>query len=417
MKKFITRTIQIALTALLPLIFFAITTSMHAATVEAAGAGYWHTNGNQIVDENNLPVRIAGVNWFGMETSSYAPHGLGTRDYKDMLNQIKAQGYNTLRLPYSNQLFDAASVPNGIDFSNGKNADLVGQSGLGIMDKVIAYAGKIGLRVILDQHRPDSGAQSALWYTSAYPEQRWIGDWQMLAQHYAHNPTVIGADLHNEPRASACWGCGDVTVDWRLAAERGGNAILTVNPNWLIFVQGNECYGPGGITSGPSVSCTWWGGNLKGAASFPVRLNVPNRLVYSVHEYPASVYPQSWFSAPDYPNNLPARWDSFWGYLYKDATAPVWVGEFGTTLQTNSDRQWLDALTRYMGVSGAWINWTFWSWNPDSGDTGGILKQDWLTIDTDKQAYLAGGVDATGGRHTSILFGLDSDTIFPPSIK
>ena len=114
MKKFITRTIQIALTALLPLIFFAITTSMHAATVEAAGAGYWHTNGNQIVDENNLPVRIAGVNWFGMETSSYAPHGLGTRDYKDMLNQIKAQGYNTLRLPYSNQLFDAASVPNGI---------------------------------------------------------------------------------------------------------------------------------------------------------------------------------------------------------------------------------------------------------------------------------------------------------------
>ena len=39
------------------------------------------------------------------------------------------------------------------------------------MDKIVGYAGPIGLRVILDRHRPDAGAQSALWYTSRYPRR------------------------------------------------------------------------------------------------------------------------------------------------------------------------------------------------------------------------------------------------------
>ena len=74
---------------------------------------------------------------------------------------------------------------------------------------------------------------------------------------------VIGADLHNEPHAPACWGCGDKALDWRLAAERAGNAILAVNPNWLIFVEGVNCYGPGGTTTnlsatGGAAICKGW---------------------------------------------------------------------------------------------------------------------------------------------------------------
>src|SRR5688572_29984637 len=84
--------------------------------VMAAGAGFWHTSGNKILDSNNQQLRIAGINWFGMETANYAPHGLWSRDYHEMLDQIKANGYNTIRLPYSSQLFDAASSPTGISF-------------------------------------------------------------------------------------------------------------------------------------------------------------------------------------------------------------------------------------------------------------------------------------------------------------
>lgn len=375
----------IALTLVIPslLLSFIVFQPHQARAQSNAGAGYWHTNGSQIYDSNNQAVRITGINWFGFETANYVAHGLWTRNYQDMLNQIASLGYNTIRLPFSNQLFDASSAPNSIDYN--KNPDLQGLTSLQIMDKIINYGGSIGLKFILDQHRPDSGAQSALWYTSQYPESRWLSDWEMLARHYMGNTAVIGADLHNEPHSPACWGCGDPTVDWRLAAERGGNAVLAINPNWLIFVEGVDCWGPGGATSG---DCYWWGGNLEGVASYPVQLNVANRLVYSAHDYPLDVANQSWFSASNYPNNLPGIWDKFWGYIAKQNIAPVWLGEFGTLLDDTSDQQWFSTMTSYLGKGATGINWTYWSWNPDSGDTGGILEDDWTTVNTAKQAYL-----------------------------
>ena len=363
----------IASTTAALLTFVALTTSAAAAL----GAGYWHTNGHKIEDSANQPIRIAGINWFGLETSNFAPHGLWVRGYRSMLDQIKTEGYNTIRLPYSNQLFDAGSTPNGIDFA--QNPDLAGLTGVQIMDKIIAYAGDIGLRILLDRHRPDASGQSELWYTASCDEACWIRDWTMLAARYAGNTTVIGADLHNEPHGAACWGCGDLAKDWRLAAERAGNAILAVNPDWLIVVEGVESYGGQNY---------WWGGNLAGAGVAPVRLNVANRLVYSAHDYPASVYPQSWFSAPNYPANLPALWDATWGYLHKTNAAPVLVGEFGTNLATMSDEQWLTALASYLGTGADGIHWTFWAWNPNSGDTGGLLNDDWQTINQAKQAKL-----------------------------
>lgn len=362
------------------------------ATVQVTGAqgmvGALHTQGNQILDATGKPVKIAGVNWFGFESPNYAPHGLWARGYKDMMNQMVQLGFNTIRLPFSDQLFDPGSVPNGIDFS--KNPDLKGLTGLQIMDKIVDYAGQIGLRIILDHHRSDAGAGtegSGLWYTSAYPQSRWIADWTMLAARYAGNPTVIGADLHNEPHGPATWGSGDPATDWRLAAEAAGNAILAKNPNWLLFVEGVE--------NGPSGS-TWWGGNLSNAGKYPVVFNVPNRLVYSPHDYPASVFPQTWFSDPTYPNNLPAVWNKNWGYLFQQNIAPVWVGEFGTKLQTTSDKQWLSSLVKYLGgdfnldnksdltPGELGISWTYWAWNPNSGDTGGILADDWTTVNQDK---------------------------------
>lgn len=342
---------------------------------QAAGAGYWHTSGKQILDANGEPVRIAGVNWFGMETSSYAPHGLWARNYKEMLDQIKSLGFNTVRLPFSNQMLDAGSRPNGMDLT--RNPELQDLTGLEVMDRVITHAGRIGLKIILDRHRPDSGGQSQLWYTSNYPESRWIADWKMLAARYKGDATVIGFDLHNEPRSPACWGCGEASLDWRLAAQRAGNAILAVNPNLLIIVEGVELH---------ANASYWWGGNLKGVAEAPVLLDVANRVVYSPHDYPASIFAQTWFAAPDYPANLPSVWDSYWGYIARKETAPVLIGEFGARLDSESDKKWFDKIVTYLGTAG--IHWTFWSWNPNSQDTGGLLMDDWSTVDQRKMIKL-----------------------------
>jgi aryl-phospho-beta-D-glucosidase BglC (GH1 family) len=324
-------------------------------------------------------VRLTGLSWFGFETSNFAPHGLWSRSMSSMLDQIKTLGFNTIRVPYTNQMFDAASTPNGIDFN--QNPDLQGLTALQILDKLVAGAESRGLRIILDRHRPDASAQSPLWYTSGTSEQRWLDDWTMLATRYKGRSTVVGADLHNEPHGTATWGDGNMSTDWRLAAERGGNAVLTANPDLLIIVEGVEV--AGGQTY-------WWGGNLRNAGASPVRLNVANRLVYSPHDYPASVYAQTWFSDPTYPKNLPAVWDAAWGYLASSGTAPIWIGEFGTKNQTTSDQQWFSGMVTYATQKG--MSFSFWCLNPDSGDTGGILQDDWKTVNTDKMTVLTPGL-------------------------
>jgi endoglucanase len=88
-----------------------------------------------------------------------------------------------------------------------------------------------------------------------------------------------------------------------------------------------------------------------------------------------------------------------WGYIYQQNIAPVWVGEFGTKLVDPKDAPWLKALTAYMGgdfnnngtsdlaPGNKGISWTYWSWNPNSGDTGGILADDWTTVNTASQCH------------------------------
>ena len=340
--------------------------------------GPLYAQDGMLVDMAGCMVHVAGVNWFGFETASFAPHGLNVRNYQSMLDQIAKLGFNTIRLPYSNQLFDPASQPTDINYD--VNPDLRGLRGLALMDKIIAAAGQRGLWVILDQHRPNAYAQSDLWYTDKLSEAQWVKDWVMLARHYRGNATVIGADLHNEPHGPATWGDGNPHTDWRLAAERAGNAVLAANPDWLIIVEGIEQY---------NGDYTWWGANLMGAQQFPVRLSQPDKLVYSAHEYGPEIYFQRWFRSPHLQRSLTETWQSHWAYLQHEGVAPVLLGEFGgRSMGSDVAGRWQRDLVRYVKTYD--INYTYWSWTPDSGDTGGILKDDWKTIDPSKRPILPG---------------------------
>jgi endoglucanase len=338
----------------------------------------FHTCGSHILDQNGQPVEITGVSWFGMETGTYAPHGLWTRNWKAMLDQIAALGFNTIRVPFSDEALEPGRLAQSINYE--LNPDLKGKSSLELLDTLIQGASERGLKLILDRHRPTSQAQSELWYTESVSEEQWVANWVMLAQRYNGNPAVLGVDLHNEPRGPATWGSEDAATDWRLAAERAGNAILEVNPYLLIFVQGVERYGD---------DWYWWGGNVAGARSAPVRLNVPGRVVYSPHDYGPGVYWQPWFGAQDFPSNLPAIWDTHWGYLAREQIAPVVLGEFGgRSVGSDPEGVWQRVLLDYTQQQG--IGWLNWSFNPDSSDTGGLLSDDWLTVEEEKAQLYRG---------------------------
>ena len=398
----------------------ALLLALFAPSAWAQGAGYWHTSGNKILDSNGTEVRIAGVNWYGFETSNYLINGLWAQDYKTILNTIKSLGYNVIRIPFSNQMVESDPVPsNYTTYAGGvpANTALVGQTSLEDMDTIISYAGSIGLRVILDNHRSEAGNSNeanGLWYTSAYPQANWIADWKTMATRYSAstftidgNPTVIGMDLRNEPHLIAngaytggCWtgdtetngaytGCPAslTSQNWPVAAEAAGNAVLAINPKLLIFVEGNDCY---------DGSCDWQGGNLAGVATNPVVLSVSGQLVYSPHDYGPNLYAQPWFTSSTTDASLEAIWNKYWEYISAAGTAPVWVGEFGTdntstdiqNTAAGSQGQWFEDLVAYLQANPA-LNWTYWALNGE--DSYALLDSNYdaAPVSSLKQSMLA----------------------------
>ncbi|NMF64457.1 cellulase family glycosylhydrolase [Brasilonema octagenarum] len=341
------------------------------------------TRGAKIIDAKGRQVLLRGVNWFGMETETHVPHGLWKRNYKEILAQIKTLGYNLIRLPYSVQALLSPNI-SGIDFSIGSNQELEGKTPIEVMDLIIEEAESQGLLVLLDSHCLSDKRIAELWYEDNFTEADWINTWTMLANRYKNQTNVIGGDLKNEPHGKASWGTDDLATDWRLAAERAGNAILEVNPNWLIVVEGVEKNVPT-----QKLPNHWHGGNLEGVKRYPVRLSRRNKLVYSPHEYGPGVAEQSWFSDRKFPKDLINRWQIGFHYISSQNLAPIFVGEFGgRKVDTNSKEGiWQNEFVQY--IKHKQLSFAYWSFNPNSSDTGGILLDDWQNIDIPKQQLLS----------------------------
>ncbi len=325
--------------------------------------GYLSTHGNQIVSNSTgADVRIAAINWFGMEVGGL-PTGLQSSSYTTMMNQMKANGFNTIRLAYSDQ---------GLTDISGNwaaNPALAGKSGLQIMDAIVSYAGQIGMKVILDHHRSADGSAgnaNGLWYDPSYivnghaqTQQDWINGLVSLSEHYAGNSTVVGMDLANEPFAGQ-WGGGG-SNDWVGAATLAGNAIAAANPNLLIIVEGTYSYG-GALTE--------YGENLMGVATTQVLLTNPNKVVYSPHVYPYSIVPYPAGTASEQMSYLTQTF----GYIYQNNIAPLFVGEYGSS-NSAADLAWESTLAAYLnnpgGVpsGGQGISSAYWAWSISSGSS------------------------------------------------
>jgi endoglucanase len=299
-------------------------------------------------------------------------------------------------------------VPQNLAFTNNTgpiNTDLEGLNALQDLQKIVNYAGEVGLKVILDDHRSEAGESAeanGLWYTGTYTSQDWVNDWVKLATMFAGDPTVVGFDLRNEPHTpagdtyaeGATWGTGDPDTDIRLAYEQAGDAILAVDPGALIFCEGISENPNSSAASG--YDATWWGGDLAEAGQYPVGLSSPGHVVYSAHDYGPDLFQQTWFNSSTTPASLDAVWNQFWGYLYTDDTAPVWVGEFGTDNSSadidattpGSQGQWFESLVAYLTANPS-MGWTYWALNGE--DSYDLLDSNYdpTPVSALKQSLLA----------------------------
>ena len=424
---------------------------MNVAAADDTNDDWLHCEGSRIFDKDDKEVWLTGANWFGFNCSENCAHGLYAADVDDMLSTIADHGINVLRFPISTTLLKSwmdgkPHAVSSVQASYTPPKDEVGEDGkvtpagyytninkdfvlddgktvknsMEIFDIIMQKCKKYGLKAFIDIHSPDennSGHDYELWYGKAGITTK---DWQdtlvWLAKKYANDDTLIGYDLKNEPHGKreckeggcpstiAKWDGSKDENNWAYAATQCAEAILDVNPNALIFIEGIEQYPmteKGYDFDTPDVwepktedekrwYGAWWGGNLRGVKDYPIKMSTPekqSKIVYSPHDYGPSVYPQTWFDKTFTEETLlDDYWRGTWAYINEQDIAPLLIGEWGGFVDGTKNQKWMELLAAYMTKHH--INHTYWCLNPNSGDTGGLLSHDFLTWDSGRYGIL-----------------------------
>ena len=288
----------------------------------------------------------------------------------------------------------------------------------------------------------NSGHIAPMWYKGDFTTADWIDTLQWLADRYKDNDTVIAYDLQNEPHGVptgtaessqtvnesdydycnrlaettdtnfAKWDDSTDINNWKYAAEQAASAILDVHPKALILVEGTESYAKHGKWVNPSKvpnqpeACydfNWWGGNLKGVADMEVEVpGHQDQIMYSPHDYGPLVFMQWWFQSDFDRDSLRTEvWEPNWLYIHNNNISPLLIGEWGGYMDGGDNQKWMEALRDE--IAEVKLHHTFWVINPNSGDTGGLIENDWVTWDEDKYNLLKPALWQSDGK----FIGLD----------
>ncbi|KAJ5706629.1 hypothetical protein N7488_006430 [Penicillium malachiteum] len=351
---------------------------MHPTTATQNFTPPFHTQGRHIKDARGNIIKLASINWYGASDIDFVPGGLEVRHRDEIARLIRALGFNSVRLPYADELVHRNPLVNQSKIA--ANLDLIidglSPPALDVYHAVVESLTAAGLLVIVNNHittatwccgiNPCDLDWSNSWFGGELicpvpqTEERWIRNWETIMRPLVSNELVLGADLRNEVRGlwgTMHWG------DWVTAAERASERLLTLNPNWLMIVEG--------ISSA---------NDLSGVRSRPVRLSVADRVVYSAHVYKWSGWGSlSTFSGRTY-EGFTEEMRKNWAYLIEEDIAPVWVGEIGTSESpSEGDKNYWRHLMRALGTVDA--SWGYWALNARKAwgewESYGLVGDEW----------------------------------------
>ena len=400
----------------------------------------------EVVDMNGNPVWMTGVNWFGYNVGSQVFDGAWSANVHHCLDLIADHGFNLLRVPMSTQIL--LQWKNGepdpiIKLNEYENPELTVEGVVGgtpkysfdIWNQVVEWCREDGIKIMMDVHCATTNAAGhnyALWYDDNYSEEDWLEALSWFSNYYKDDDTILAIDLKNEPHGKtddgifAKWDGSTDKNNWRYAAEKGAKACLDENPNLLIMVEGIEVYPKfeeGESWASHSVDYSrypwspyhgaWWGANFRGVRDYPVNLGEhQSQLVYSPHDYGPEVYKQDWFYLDD-PSKTFTRetllddyWRDTWAFLVEENISPILMGEWGGWVDKEHDKSgenvhWMQELRDYMIEKR--IHHTFWCFNENSSDTGGLVYDNFQKWDDVKYEFIKPALWQTdGGKFISL---------------
>ena len=253
---------------------------------------------------------------------------------EDDFRCIAGLGFDHVRLPFHYALVESAPYH-------------CSKTGLAYLDRAVSWAGKFNLRVILDMHAVP-GAQNADWHsdsdgragfwTSAVSRQRAVALWQMLAEHFADERTVIGYDILNEA----------VTDDVKTLNSYYHKVIASirkVDKNHVIFVEGNRW--------AQDIAC--------------LDLFEDDDLVLGIHFYEPlectfNFYPGLRYPMPGWDRDVMRRRLEASLKIAQQRGRALWCGEFGVHSRDGhyGEAAWVEDIISHFQAMG--IHWTYWTW-------------------------------------------------------
>jgi endoglucanase len=222
------------------------------------------TAGRHIVDANGKRYKLASINWYGGSDIFFVPMGLDVRHRSEIAKTIKKMGFNSVRFPYSDQMVlenpivDPRHLQANLDllepYSDRRQGveqtrleeSASGPRALDVFNACVTALTDEGITVIPNNHITNAAwcdgknLCDSSWKNSQYgpickiyqTTESWIENWKTIMKPFIDNPLVIGADLRNEPRG--LWGTMTWSM-WASAAEQASEALLAMQPNWLMF--------------------------------------------------------------------------------------------------------------------------------------------------------------------------------------
>lgn len=304
---------------------------------------FFTTDGTQILGPSGDPVLLRGFGLGGwLMPEGYMLHIPGFGSPTSIRTQIEAligkagtdAFFEMYRANYVEEKDIAAIASWGVNHVRlpfhyailyNPETEAFREDGFTLLDTFLDWCRTHGLYVILDMHAApggqndgnisDSDGTARLWIgpTAAANQDRIVAIWTEIARRYADEPLIIGYDLLNEPVLPD----GVPGSALRALYERLTEAIRAVDPNHILFIEGN-----------------WYATDF--SALVPP---FDDNMVYAFHKY--------W-------NGTDRQTIQYLLDLREQYQVPLWLGETG-----ENSNDWFYEVVQMVEDEG--IGWNWWT--------------------------------------------------------
>lgn len=328
----------------------------------------WTVQDKKIMYDNTI-VNLKGVNWYGYEeTTCPILGGSKIRQWDSILESLKQERYNALRIPFS---FDSIENWNTVisrECYGYENQWLEGHTIRTSMHQMFQKSLLSNIAIVLDFHRINDSITPLPW-SSSVTKQDIFFMWKKVIEEFNSYPNFMGIDIKNEPHGDYSW------KEWAFFCREFIQYVQQTVPHFkkIIFIEGVQDHN----------SC--WGGSFKEFMKQTSHNSVSihnffetTNIVFSPHVYGPSV------RGNDVMYENREQWNEWFGDL-TSMNVSIVIGEIGGTMN-GLDFIWHQSILLYLQEKEI-RNIFYWCLNPDSSDTNGLFENDWKTFSVNKLEF------------------------------